>query len=273
MLLLFARTYPAYKRPDLYKRPHLRVGTAADTEKTTELIASQLELLRLNTATQSRVVTSVTLLKRMLFRYQARPLPAPRCAPPPSPGLHTRPSSSTAVFSPAREEESHPSLPLPLPGISFPTRQGNVSAALVLGGVDCTGAHLYHIYPHGSTSKLPYVTMGSGSLASMAVFEELWREAMEEADAIEMVKNAIFAGIFNDLGSGSNCDITVIRKGGETKVMRGYAKPNETAPLRASYARPPQMSVPVGATEVLETKFTPLSSLVTIEDAAAPMQL
>lgn len=206
-----------YLAPNIYC---CGAGTAADTEKTTELIASQLELLRLNTATQSRVVTSVTLLKRMLFRYQ-----------------------------------------------------GNVSAALVLGGVDCTGAHLYHIYPHGSTSKLPYVTMGSGSLASMAVFEEQWREAMEEADAIEMVKNAIFAGIFNDLGSGSNCDITVIRKGGETKVMRGYAKPNETAPLRASYARPPQMSVPVGATEVLETKFTPLSSLVTIEDAAAPMQL
>ncbi|KAH8054979.1 serine/threonine kinase [Aureococcus anophagefferens] len=42
-------------------------GIAADTEKTTELIASQLELLRLSTGTQSRVVAAVTLLKRMLF--------------------------------------------------------------------------------------------------------------------------------------------------------------------------------------------------------------
>ena len=50
--------------------------------------------------------------------------------------------------------------------------QGHVSAALVLGGVDCTGAHLYTVWPHGSTDKLPYVTMGSGSLAAMAVFEE-----------------------------------------------------------------------------------------------------
>jgi 20S proteasome subunit beta 2 len=43
-------------------------GTAADTEKTTELIASNLELLRLSTGTQSRVVTSLTMLKRMLYK-------------------------------------------------------------------------------------------------------------------------------------------------------------------------------------------------------------
>ena len=45
-------------------------GTAADTEKTTELIASNLELLRLSTGTQSRVVTALTLTKRMLYKYQ-----------------------------------------------------------------------------------------------------------------------------------------------------------------------------------------------------------
>ena len=76
-------------------------GTAADTEKTTELISSQLELLRMNMGgTQSRVVTACTMLKRMLFRYQ-----------------------------------------------------GYISAALVLGGVDATGPHVYQIYPHGSTGK------------------------------------------------------------------------------------------------------------------------
>ena len=46
--------------------------------------------------------------------------------------------------------------------------QGQISAALVLGGVDVTGPHLYTIYPHGSTDKLPYVTMGSGSVRAEA---------------------------------------------------------------------------------------------------------
>ena len=57
--------------------------------------------------------------------------------------------------------------------------QGHVSAALVLGGVDSTGSHLFTIAPHGSTDKLPYVTMGSGSLAAMAVFESSWRPNMD----------------------------------------------------------------------------------------------
>ena len=43
--------------------------------------------------------------------------------------------------------------------------QGYVSAALVLGGMDVTGPHLYSIYPHGSTDKLPFVTMGMISLS------------------------------------------------------------------------------------------------------------
>jgi hypothetical protein len=49
--------------------------------------------------------------------------------------------------------------------------QSHVSAALVLGGVDLHGPHLYTIYPHGSTDSLPFCTMGSGSLNAMAVFE------------------------------------------------------------------------------------------------------
>ena len=131
-----------YLAPNIYC---CGAGTAADTEKTTELIASQLELLRLGTGTQSRVVAATTLLKRTLFKYQ-----------------------------------------------------GHVSAALVLGGVDCTGPALYQIYPHGSTAKLPYVTMGSGS----------------------------------------NVDVTIIRTGGEATVLRGYETPNDTRPLREAYVRP-----------------------------------
>ena len=38
--------------------------------------------------------------------------------------------------------------------------QGEIGAALVLGGVDITGPHLFTIHPHGSTDKLPYVSMG-----------------------------------------------------------------------------------------------------------------
>ncbi|KAF9589296.1 hypothetical protein IFM89_022366 [Coptis chinensis] len=62
-----------------------------------------------------------------------------------------------------------------------PGYQGHVSAALVLGGVDITGPHLHNIYPHGSTDTLPYATMGSGSLAAMAMFESNYKEGLSEA--------------------------------------------------------------------------------------------
>ena len=45
---------------------------------------------------------------------------------------------------------------------------GYLSAALVLGGVDYTGPTLCTIYPHGSTDKLPFVTMGE----KLFTFEE-----------------------------------------------------------------------------------------------------
>ena len=54
----------------------------------------------------------------------------------------------------------------------------------MLGGVDVTGPQLFTIHPHGSTDKLPYVTMGSGSLAAMAVFENGWKPNMTVRDFI-----------------------------------------------------------------------------------------
>ncbi|NWU93655.1 PSB7 protein, partial [Upupa epops] len=148
-------------------------GTAADTDMTTQLISSNLELHSLSTGRLPRVATANRMLKQMLFRYQ-----------------------------------------------------GYIGAALVLGGVDVTGPHLYSIYPHGSTDKLPYVTMGSGSLAAMAVFEDKYKSGMEEDEAKQLVRDAIAAGIYNDLGSGSNIDICVISKS-KLDFLRPYDVANK----------------------------------------------
>ncbi|KAF8530156.1 proteasome subunit [Hysterangium stoloniferum] len=156
-------------------------GTAADTEFTTALISSNLELHALSTGRKPRVVTAMTMLKQMLFRYQ-----------------------------------------------------GHIGAALVLGGIDATGPHLFTIAPHGSTDKLPYVTMGSGSLAAMAVFEAAWKANMERSEAVNLVVAAVEAGIFNDLGSGSNVDVCVITQEG-TEMLRNFKKPNERVKKERDY--------------------------------------
>lgn len=194
-------------------------GTAADTEKVTELIASNLELLRLSTGTQSRVVTALTLLKRMLHKYQ-----------------------------------------------------GHIGAALIVGGCDVTGPCLYSIQPHGSSQMLPYHTMGSGSLAAMAVFETRYTEDIEESVAIELVKDSVRAGIFNDLGSGSNIDVTVIRRSGEVSRLRNCENAaGSSVDYKSKFPRPNKLNIPIGATYVISETFKPHKKVESI--AATAMEV
>ena len=132
--------------------------------------------------------------------------------------------------------------------------QGYVGAYLVVAGVDPTGTHLFTVHAHGSTDKLPYVTMGSGSLAAMAVFESQWQPKLTEADAIKLASDAILAGVWNDLGSGSNVDVAVITKD-KTTLKRNYITPNEkSAKLQSyKYAR--------GTTAVLNEKIIKKSDI------------
>lgn len=148
--------------------------------------------------------------------------------------------------------------------------QGHIGAALILGGMDISGPHLYSIHPHGSVDQLPFVTMGSGSLAAMSIFEEGWRIGMEKEEALNLVVRAIRAGIFNDLGSGSNVDCVILSKNPENdpsfgsepvvEVLRNLQTPNERPmPKQKSYCPLP------GTTPILLSTLTPLNNLVDVE--------
>jgi len=131
--------------------------------------------------------------------------------------------------------------------------QGHISAALVLGGVDITGSHLYTIYPHGSTDSLPFVTMGSGSLAAMSIFESDFRDGLDQSTAMQIVEKAVSAGIHNDLGSGSNIDLCVITRD-SAKMYRNKWKP---VPLY----RAKIYSFPPGTTAVLKSQEAPFAKV------------
>ncbi|KAF2459478.1 nucleophile aminohydrolase [Lineolata rhizophorae] len=184
-------------------------GTAADTEFTTALISSNLELHALSTGRKPRVVTCMTMLKQHLFRYQ-----------------------------------------------------GYVGAYLVVAGCDPTGTHLFTVHAHGSTDKLPYVTMGSGSLAAMSVFESQWKPQLTRDEAVKLCADAIQSGIFNDLGSGSNVDVCVITNEKAT-LLRNYITPNVREEKLRDYR------FPRGTTAVLNEKVIKredLSKYVTVHE-------
>ena len=112
--------------------------------------------------------------------------------------------------------------------------QGHIGAYLVVAGVDPTGVGLFTVHAHGSTDKLPYVTMGSGSFAAMSVFETQWKHQMTREEAIKLASDAILAGIFNDLGSGSNVDVCIITAD-KTTLMRNHIQPNQREKKQRSY--------------------------------------
>ena len=140
--------------------------------------------------------------------------------------------------------------------------QGHIGAYLVVAGCDPTGAHLFTVHAHGSTDKLPYVTMGSGSLAAMSVFETKWKKGMTKDEAVDLCAAAIEAGIWNDLGSGSNVDVCVITKE-KTTLMRNFRTPNQRAQKERNY------KFQRGTTAVLNQKIitrADISQYVTVHE-------
>lgn len=106
--------------------------------------------------------------------------------------------------------------------------QGYLGVYYMLGGIDVTGPRIISVHAAGSTFSAPFGADGSGGFAALSVLEMGYKDDMEEEEAKELVAKAIFAGQTNDLGSGSNIDLCVIKKvDGETKVdyIRPYKRP------------------------------------------------
>jgi len=161
-------------------------GTAADLDKVTDMIASNLKLQELNTGRKARVIAGLRIAKQHLFRYQ-----------------------------------------------------GYVGAYLVIGGVDFYGPHLYSCHAHGSTGMDPYVADGSGSLAALGVLERAFKLDMTEEEAIELVKNALIAGMHSDLSSGNSLRFCVIKKEGAKQFDRVIPDFCQPSLKEQKYQHPP----------------------------------
>ena len=90
---------------------------------------------------------------------------------------------------------------------------GHLGTYLIVGGVDVKGPQLIEVSGDGNSFAFPFITLGSGSLQAMAIMETHYKDNMTEEEAKNMCIAAIEAGIYHDLGSGSNVDVCVIKKG------------------------------------------------------------
>lgn len=133
------------------------------------------------------------------------------------------------------------------------------SSVMILGGIDDDGPALYIVDESKVPQRVNFAALGSGSTDAIALLEnarQQWRSSstnsalptdigenryIENIDidtAINAVRQAVHAGITNDLGSGSHIDICVIEKKGVRQwrenllFKRGQQTPPISEPQR-----------------------------------------
>ncbi|KAH8583800.1 proteasome subunit [Cryptosporidium sp. chipmunk genotype I] len=135
--------------------------------------------------------------------------------------------------------------------------QGYVGAHLIVAGSDSTGNYVFQVSANGCIMQLPFTSMGSGSLCARSILEARYRDGLTENECIELVSAAIRAGIYNDLYSGSNVNILII-KNNSVKHFRHF----DTKASERIYRQPKPISFPVGTTPIISEKTEDLSSFV-----------
>jgi 20S proteasome subunit beta 2 len=134
-------------------------GTSADTENISKILCNQLELNRISSGREIKVITAVSICQKLLFAHG-----------------------------------------------------GFLSAAMIFGGFDYSGASLFCVHPHGSTERVPFISMGSGSLAAMTILDNNYRDYLGLNNAVLIIQEAVKAGTYNDTGSGGSIDLCILTK-------------------------------------------------------------
>jgi proteasome beta subunit len=93
----------------------------------------------------------------------------------------------------------------------FQNRMFPYYSALLLGGFDNEGTHLYSLDPYGSLiEERNFTSVGSGSVVGFGVLEAGYKEKMTIKDGVDLVKRAVDAARKRDIASGGKMQIATI---------------------------------------------------------------
>jgi|DEB0MinimDraft_12_1074336.scaffolds.fasta_scaffold68386_2 20S proteasome subunit beta 2 len=140
---------------------------------------------------------------------------------------------------------------------------GHIGTYMIIAGFDVKGPQIVEISGDGLLNTFPYLALGSGSLAATSIIESGFKDDMTEEEAIALCVKSIEAGIVHDLGSGSNVDICVMKKG-KTTYTRGYKSDNHKM-----FVKPDGYTFKKERVQVLEE----YKHKLIVEDGGVPMEL
>ena len=98
--------------------------------------------------------------------------------------------------------------------ILFGQRPLYLMTALLIGGVDEEGPHLYSLDAAGSLIPDKFTSTGSGSVIAYGVLEDSYKDGLSEKEAVELSIRAISAAKKRDVFSGNKISVAVIDKKG-----------------------------------------------------------
>jgi proteasome beta subunit len=84
--------------------------------------------------------------------------------------------------------------------------------ALVIGGMDGDGGHVYSLDAAGGAIEDKYVTTGSGSPYVYGVLEDHYKDGLSTSDTLDIAIRALTAAMKRDAASGDGIDLAVINK-------------------------------------------------------------
>ncbi|UCE37151.1 MAG: archaeal proteasome endopeptidase complex subunit beta [Thermoplasmata archaeon] len=84
--------------------------------------------------------------------------------------------------------------------------------ALIIGGIDSDGGHVYSLDAAGGAIEDKYVTTGSGSPYVYGVLEDHYKDGLSTSEGIDLSIRALTAAMKRDAASGDGIDLAVIKK-------------------------------------------------------------
>lgn len=84
--------------------------------------------------------------------------------------------------------------------------------ALIIGGMDSEGGHVYSLDAAGGAIEDTYVTTGSGSPYVYGVLEDNYKEGLSTSDGVDLAIRALTAAMKRDAASGDGIDLSIITK-------------------------------------------------------------
>lgn len=84
--------------------------------------------------------------------------------------------------------------------------------ALIIGGYDSEGGHVYSLDAAGGAIEDTYVTTGSGSPYVYGVLEDNFKEGLSTSEGVDLAIRAISAAMKRDAASGDGIDLSIISK-------------------------------------------------------------